>query len=70
MTGQPNNIFALDKQAPTGPGQISPEENQGFDPNDPKSDLQAQTDILIPIFSVSAAFLFFFLFIWFLSKSP
>jgi hypothetical protein len=70
MTGQPNNIFVFDKPTPPWPDQISPEENQGIDPNNLKPDLQAQTDNLIPLFSVSAAVLFFFLFIWFLSSSP
>jgi hypothetical protein len=69
MTGQPNNIFVLDKQILPGPEPILPEETQEINPIDLKSNLQTQGDNVINILSVSAAVLFLFLFIWFLSIS-
>jgi hypothetical protein len=70
MIEQPNNTFVFDKQILPVPEDISIERKQEIDPIDLKADLQAYTDDLIQIFSVLAAVLFFFLFSWFLSKSP
>jgi hypothetical protein len=70
MTGQPNNITVFDKQILPGPEPIFPEGAQEINPIDLRSNLQTQGDNVINILSVSAAVLFFFLFIWFLSKSP
>ncbi len=70
MTGQPNNIFLFDKQTLPGPEPILPEETQEINPIDLKSNLQTQRDSATNILSVSAAVLFLFLFIWFLSISP
>jgi len=70
MTGQANNIFVFDKQILPGPEQIFPEGAQEINHIDLRSNLQTQGDNVINILSVSAAVLFFFLFIWFLSKSP
>ena len=70
MTGQPNNIFVFDKQTLSGPEPIFPEGTQEINPIDLRSNLQTQGDNVINILSVSAAVLFLFLFIWFLSISP
>jgi hypothetical protein len=70
MIEQPKNTFVFDKQILPGPEDISTERKQEIDPIGLKGDLQAYTDNLTQIFSVLAAVLFFFLFSWFLSKSP
>ena len=70
MTGQPNNIIVFDKQILPGLEPIFPEGTQEINPIDLRSNLQTQEDHAINIFSVSAAVFFFFLFVWFLSKSP
>jgi len=70
MTGQPNNIIFFDKQILPGPEPIFPDGTQEINPIDLRSNLQTQGDNVINILSVSAAVLFLFLFIWFLSISP
>jgi len=69
MTGQPNNVFVFDKRILSGEEQIFPEGAPKINPIDLRSNLQTQGDNAINILSVSAAVLFLFLFIWFLSLS-
>jgi hypothetical protein len=69
MTEQLNKIFLLDKQTLHGQEQISPQGTREINRMDLKSNLQKQSDNAINILSVSAAVLFLFLFIWFLSIS-